>query len=503
MQIETLWNTLSKHLPVDEIMNGDNPNFIIRPPIGSVKVCVGDYGSGIDDDFKRTKADTFSSVVVLSRHFVTKPIYTIEVSHICKDNTYTLKTTADHTCAIKNRVLWDEMCKKIENHEVFTEEDFDKFSNKNIIQFISARDIKVGDIMPFHEEPIDMLDTNEFSSDTAIDKIPFKYYCCDGNATVTSVSCDDNVDGCWVYDLEVESGRHVYYANNILVHNSQFINLAPITKMKCREHGISENTTFADLPEAVRQSVIDDTYHILDLVNANVEQLINNGCHTTQGNVLRYALEYIAAEGFYFKKKHYIVHKILDEGKPTNKFKYSGISVKKSEIPEKMKTFLKDVYESTMTTNDWSEKHYSKAVLDAYNNFKSLDWNDLAFYKKLRTAKDAISTFESEKGAGAHARAANIYNGLLRHLGLGGKYPEIGQGDEMRYAYIRPTNIYGIDVIGFKERIPDEFRSMFTVDYEKMFKIIFTNSLENYVSIMNYTTENPSKQTEDPSFDIF
>jgi hypothetical protein len=177
--------------------------------------------------------------------------------------------------------------------------------------------------------------------------------------------------------------------------------------------------------------------------------------------------------------------------------------VKKSEIPEKMKTFLKDVYESTMTTNDWNEKHYSKAVLDAYSNFKSLDWNDLAFYKKLRTAKDAISTFESEKGAGAHARAANIYNGLLRHLGLGGKYPEIGQGDEMRYAYILPTNIYGIDVIGFKERIPDEFRSMFTVDYEKMFKIIFTNSLENYVSIMNYTTENPSKQTEDPSFDIF
>ena len=44
---------------------------------------------------------------------------------------------------------------------------------------------------------------------------------------------------------------------------------------------------------------------------------------------------------------------------------------------------------------------------------------------------------------------------------------------------------------------------MFTEDYEKMFNIIFTNSLENYVKIMNYTTENPSKQTEDPSFDIF
>lgn len=33
----------------------------------------------------------------------------------------------------------------------------------------------------------------------------------------------------WVYDLEVEDDMHAFYADDILIHNSQFINLRAIT----------------------------------------------------------------------------------------------------------------------------------------------------------------------------------------------------------------------------------------------------------------------------------
>jgi len=511
MKIEKLFEKLSEKFKVEEIENEINghSNFLIRPTTGYVKVRVGDYGSGIDSQFDRKRSDTYSSIVAISKHFVTKPLYKITVAYISKDSKFSVITTNDHTCAVYNE-KYSELMELFKNN--CTISDFSEYSADKIISFKPAKELKIGDSVPFFESPIEE-DMPLFSSDSRWfdgERICYKHsdgsvyhdYACDGVATVISVEEIDNSQGRYVYDIEVESGRHVYYANGILVHNSQFMNLSPITKSKCRENGIPENTRFSELPENVKKMVIDDAYHILDLVNANVEQLINKNCFTSQGNVLHYALEYIASEGFYFKPKHYIVHKIIEDDMPCDKFKYSGISVKKAEIPAEMKNFLKEVYEHTMT-DDWHEFDYTKKVEEAFNKYKTLDWNQLAFYKKYRTEKVAISTTESEKGAGAHARAANIYNGLLKEMGLAGKYPEISIGDEFRYSYILPTNRYGINVIGFKGEFPNEFRELFTPDYITMFNKIFTKSLENYIKIMQYETIDPTKRTEDPSFDIF
>jgi len=511
LNIGRLWDILSSKMDVEEVKNGDNSNFLIRPNSGTVKVRVGDYGSGVFSMFDRKRSDTYSDVVCISRHFVTKPIYTIRASRVSDGKKFILKTTNDHTCSYYND-LFDEMLEKLDSHECIDEPD--KYSIENLIGFKSAKELKVGDKLPVLEEFIDkakdftmaeckrVFDGEQESYAYAGGDPMFSLYASTGAATVESVEEDPNEQGCWVYDLEVKSGMHVYYANGVLVHNSQFINLSPITKSKCREAGISEDTRFSELPENVKKAVVDDAYNIMKLVNANVEQLINTNCYTTQGSVLRYALEYIAAEGFYFKKKHYIVHKIISDDLPCDKFKYSGISVKKAEIPASMKTFLKDIYETTMTRR-WSESDYISAVNEAYRKFIKLDWGDMSFYKKLRTPKAAISLTKSEKGAGVHARAANIYNGLLEELNIGGKYPNIGIGDEMRYSYVLPTNPYGLDVVGFKGVFPDEFRTMFHQDYNKMFEKIFTKSLENYVNIMNYSKFDPTKSVEDASFDIF
>lgn len=481
---------LSSKFGVEERGNADNPNQICRPPKGCVKVRVGDYGSGYVRTCDRPREKTFSEIVCVSRHFVHKPIYTITVLNLATNETRVLKTTNDHTCAVYNDWYWHVIEEEIENG--FNGVAFRIYGHQDSIGFKDAKELAVGDYVP-------VLDVVTYN---AMYRGGYDGYSCDGIGMVKSVEVDENKDGMWVYDLEVESDRHVYFANGVLVHNSQFINLAPITQTKCKENGLPTDTRFSELPKDVKQSVIDDAYHILDLVNANVETLINTNCFTSHGNVLHYALEYIAAEGFYFKKKHYIVHKIISDDIPCDKFKYSGISVKKAEIPASMKTFLKDIYESTMKQK-WSESDYVKAVKDAYRKFVSLDWEEMSYYKKLRTPKAALSLTQSEKGAGAHARAANFYNGLLDELKIGGKYPVIGVGDEMRYSYILPTNGYGQDVLGFKGVFPDEFRKLFKPDYNSMFEKIFTKSLENYVKIMNYSTFDPTKTVEDDSFDIF
>ena len=67
MRFDSLFDELSKRLSVETT---DSGNQIIRIPDGGVRVRVGNYGS--DDD-----NDTYANVVCVSRHFVSKPIYTL------------------------------------------------------------------------------------------------------------------------------------------------------------------------------------------------------------------------------------------------------------------------------------------------------------------------------------------------------------------------------------------------------------------------------------------
>jgi hypothetical protein len=303
----------------------------------------------------------------------------------------------------------------------------------------------------------------------------------------------------YYYDMEIEDGNHSYFSDGVLVHNSQFIDISPITRKSCRKENISESTLFHNLPKQVVEDIDRTTDELLDRINKNVAECVNRECHTTQGIKLHYAKEYLAAEGFYFAKKHYIVHKVFDDGKPCDKFKYSGISVKKAEIPACMKTFLKDIYESTMA-KDWNESDYVKHVKKAYDTFCSLDWDDVSYYKKYQTEKAATGLCSSEKGAGVHARGANFYNNLIDKMGISGKYEKIHIGDEMRYCYVTPDNVYGMDVIAFKGKFPQEFRDIFHIDYGTMFQKIFTKSLETFVEIMKYAEFDPNKQVV---FDVF
>lgn len=444
IKFDSLWDTLSRNLIVEEKKVSENPNYIIRIPNGGISIKVGSS--------KNTEDVSYANIVCISRHFVKKPLYNIELTNK-NGKKFRVCTTADHTCISSNHIDKD-------------------FNNT------SAKDVKVGDVMIVSE----------------CDK---SFY-----ATISSIDVINSDNGVWVYDLEVDTSEHLFFANGVLVHNSQFMNLSPITKTKCKEFGIDTSTIFSELPDNVKDSIIKTAYNILDRINANVEKIVNADCHTTHGNVLHYSLEYIAAEGFYFAKKCYIVHKIIEDDRPCNKFKYSGISVKKAEIPSVMKTYLKDIYESTMT-KPWTEHNYIQVVNEAYHKFLALPWEDISFYKKYRTAKQALSLTESEKGSLACVRGVNIYNGMLKEFDIGGKYPSIGLGDEYRYSYVIPSNSYGIDVISFKGVFPNEFKKEFKIDYDKMFDRIFTASLKKYVSIMNYKTHDPSHATEDPTFSLF
>lgn len=391
--------------------------------------------------------DIYTEVVAVSRHYTTKDKFRLAVYNFDDKKTYVIETTDDHTCITMSTECFHQNTK--------------------------ASKLKIGDLVPLR-----------FGNDDVYGSI-------------------QNIEnlGAWndyVYDMEVNDGGHCYYANNILMHNSQFINIAPMV-----DHFIKENKCSATNIKELEQEDLDKLIKEVDdfinnEVNPYISELINNECHTTQGHNLKYSREYIASEAMFFKKKHYIVHIIKKDDKTVDQFKYSGVSVKKAEIPSDMKPYLKTIFEDTCI-NRWNETTYKNFIDKIYDEFLKKDYENISIYKTYNTEKAVKGFLEYEKGAGAHARSANIYNQLLDNLKLGNKYDKINVGEQLRYCYVHPENPFGIDVIGFKDYMPQEFKDIFSINYEVMFDKIFLSSLRGYTEIMKFNKYSPNNKS---MFDI-
>jgi len=392
-----------------------------------------------------TYFNQYVNIIAISRHYVTKDKYRITASHYLDDDktlrTCFIDTTDDHTCI--------------------------KIDVENIHRSVKASKLKRGDGVPVHYNGKDYYGFVEKVENLG----PWNDY---------------------VYDLEVNNHSHMFYANDILVHNSQFINIEPLVNTYLEKYG--KTGYINELNKTQLNEMIDelDTFIETD-VNVYIKNLVDSECYTSEGKNIHYSREYVAKHAMFFKKKHYIVHIIKKEDKNTDEFKYSGVSVKKAEIPSAIKHFLKTVYEDTCNYH-WNNATYKKYIDEVFENFIKMDYDEISIFKKYSTEKAAVGFMESAKGAGAHARAVNIYNQLLDDLKIANKYEKINVGEIVRFCYVNDTNIYGVDIIGFKDVFPKEFNSYFSINYEKMFKTTCLKSLENYNSIMSFSNYNPNNK---------
>jgi len=280
--------------------------------------------------------------------------------------------------------------------------------------------------------------------------------------------------------------------------DSNFLNIKPLTEKYAKKFDIKPmlskftRTQFKELSKELDDFVEND-------INDYVENLINTECYTTKGNHVVYGREYIASEGMFFKKKHYLVHIIDDEGTKTDKFKYSGIAVKKTQLPAEMKPLLKHIYESTCNEH-WTYVEYQNYLNEVFNKFKDYDFENISMNQKYSTAKESIGYLQSEKGTQAAVRSSHYYNQLLKDFKLSNKYDEIRLDDVIKYVYVFKNNPYHIDVIGYKDMLPQEFKDIFKINYELMFQKLFIDPLDGYINAMNFNKYQPSNQME---VDIF
>jgi hypothetical protein len=252
----------------------------------------------------------------------------------------------------------------------------------------------------------------------------------------------------------------------------------------------------------VTQEAYDQAQKVEDHLNIEITKWSATALNSKDSRFV-FKRECMSDVGVFLQKKRYVLHVLDDEGIPVNKYKYTGVEVVRSTIPQPIKPYIKKIIETMMSTESRSETN--EVFLKAYDTFKDLPVEDYSFVMGISDYDKYASRcngFVTVKGMPAHVKAAYHYNMLLEKTGIAGIYESIDTGDKVRFFYVNQPNKYGINAVAYKYYYPEEFKSIFEPDKEKMFEKIIYSIIERFYESVGWKLSKPSAQVQTDLFDL-
>ena len=213
--------------------------------------------------------------------------------------------------------------------------------------------------------------------------------------------------------------------------------------------------------------------------------------------------ETICDTALFIEKKRYIAHVLDDEGIPTDKYKYIGISVVTTSVPKKLKPFIKRVAETMLQTKSLNETN--KVYTKVYEDYKKLNVEDIATTRGIsdyETSANQCDGFKTVKGMPVHVKSAYFYNLMLDQLSLSDKYEKIASGDKIKWYYCMP-NRYKTQTMAYKEYLPEDIKVLFPVDTEIMFEKVIGSAVDILYTAAGWPTSTPNNQQSTNLADLF
>lgn len=253
--------------------------------------------------------------------------------------------------------------------------------------------------------------------------------------------------------------------------------------------------------------ITEDTYNKLSQIEDHLNTNINIWAKKkllSIDNRFNFKREKICDVGIFLQKKRYALRILDDEGKKGSKFKYTGVEVVRSTMPNAIKPFAKDIIEAMLMTR--SLKDTNTILNKTYDVFKGLSYEEIAFVMGIKGYDKYASKCKDlnlPKGMPIHVKSAYYHNYMMKSVLKNNKTELITSGDKIRYVYLDTPNKYNIECIGFKYNFPDEFRDLFKVDYERMFEKILFQSISRFYDAVNWQIRKPTDNVRTELFDLF
>ena len=262
--------------------------------------------------------------------------------------------------------------------------------------------------------------------------------------------------------------------------DSIYLNMGPLveTVYEGREKTTESIVSFLDKVAQVElEKYIESCYQELaDYVN-------------TYDQKMQMKRENIADRGIWTAKKRYILNVWDSEGVRYEepKLKMMGIEAVKSSTPAPCRQMIKDGLKLMMSG---TEEQVIKFIDKCRSDFRKLPPEQIAF---PRTASD-VRKYRSHsdiyaKGTPIHIRGALLFNHYIKDKNLTNKYSLIGNGEKVKFIYLKKPNIIQENIISFIQDFPTELGLDKYIDYELQFEKSFLEPLKSILDAIGWKTE--------------
>ena len=193
--------------------------------------------------------------------------------------------------------------------------------------------------------------------------------------------------------------------------------------------------------------------------------------------------------GIWTAKKRYILNVWNSEGVAYSepKLKIMGIEAVKSSTPAPCRKMIKDALKIMMTG---SEDDVINFIDKSREQFRSLPPEQIAF---PRTASD-VQKYHSaseiySKGTPIHVRGALLFNHYIKQKKLTNKYSLIGNGEKIKFIYLKKPNTIQENIISFIQDFPRELNLDKYVDHDLQFEKAFLEPLKSILDAIGWSVE--------------
>lgn len=226
----------------------------------------------------------------------------------------------------------------------------------------------------------------------------------------------------FVYDIEMDDDTHTFIANDILVHNSSYVNMGPIVNSIEELKGKSDKERcdflirFAD-----------------EFWNGYFDKILTKYITSRHGkNFHVFELETIAKSGIWIGvKKRYAQAILCKDGRIYDepKIKIKGLEIAKSSYPACARRTLSELVNMLLLENDGDKDFIHKVnmkMMECKNLFETAPVDDISmaikvsdYWKNVENDNDP-SGLKLKKGISYNARALALYNWLINTKRLPG-----------------------------------------------------------------------------------
>jgi DNA polymerase elongation subunit (family B) len=202
--------------------------------------------------------------------------------------------------------------------------------------------------------------------------------------------------------------------------------------------------------------------------------------------------ETIADKAIWRGKKMYILNALDVEGVrfSESQLKIQGIEAVRSSTPNACRSSIKEALKIIMNQDEAAVQNF---IHDFKRKFMNLSVEEISFprgVKGLFKYKD--KNFIYGKGSPIHVKGALLFNEFIQRNELTNKYQLIGEGDKIKFCYLKQPNTIQDTVISYNEFLPKELMLHNYVDYEMQFNKAFLEPIKSILEVIGWDTETKS-----------